>query len=272
MEDLFHPAPDSSDTSEHRIVELDPAKIHPPEGNREVTPDSVTDLVASIKRDGQTQPIIVCAHPTIEGHYLALDGNRRTLSARILGKMISAMVLGTIPTARQLVKIRNNSNAMRMNASPEDIARDAEFLMEHEGMTQAEAATELHYSASQLCKIINKVRKACDEVKQAETEGRIVADVARLISTLPKDQQPEILFKVIDGNLTRDAVEALIAQIKGGKAKKGKPVKLVIAGIQFIIPDTRFTTILDALQAVREGVIKADKNNFPLSALPSLLK
>ena len=260
------------ESPENCIVELDPSKVLVPDGNRGVTPESVTDLVTSVGKDGQIQAIIAFPHPQRQGYFLAADGNRRTMTARILGRTVKAILLDHAPSQSELIRLRNNSNAMRKNASPEDIARDAEELMRLEGLTQAQTAEALHMSPGQLSKILSKAKNACDEVKRAEADGRIVPDVARIISTLPQDKQPEALRQALEEDMTRDLVQILVAKINGTKQAKPKPIKgRTPQGIQFVIPEMDSESLIGELNTLIEAVKKVSKHGLGLAALPSVI-
>jgi ParB/RepB/Spo0J family partition protein len=259
----------------HEIVELDPSKVHIPPGNRLVTPELVADILPSIENDSQLVPAIVYPHPTLPGEWMAADGNRRAMVARILGRKLKAFVLAAAPTDEELIRIRVTTNFLRKNSSAYELAVDLERWMNAKNASQRQAAEFFRISEAQVSKILNKARNAIPEVIQAEKEGKIVEDVGRLLATLPKDKQAEALIHVLQNDMRRDSVEGFVANIKGFKRpKESKPVTASEGGATFRFPSSWswqriIESALKLVEAAKRGM-KVD--GLGTNALPGLLK
>jgi ParB/RepB/Spo0J family partition protein len=268
------PPPSASAPAELQLVDLDPARVHTPPGNRKVTPDSVADLLPSVEKDGQLVFGIVYPHPDLPGEFYCADGNRRLMCCRILGRPFKAVELPSAPSKEELLRIRVTANFHRKNASAYELAADVTAWMELTGGTQKAAAEFFCISEGQLSKILAKARNACEAVRKAEEDKTICQDVARIIATLPQDRQPAALVQVIEHDMKRDAVEKLVANIKGTKpAKHDKPIKVrTPKGVQAVIPALDYDSLLAELGVLMEAVKKVQKHALPLASLPALLR
>lgn len=259
-----------------REIEVDPALVRPAAGNRIVTPESVADLLPSMEKEGQIVPAIICPDPENPRFFLGLDGNRRGLCQRILGRKLRACLLESAPPEKEIIRIRAATNFHRKNASAYELAADIQRWKELEGgATQRQAAEAFGISASQVCKLLDKLEHACLEVREAEESKVICPDSARLIATLRSHgQQKEALKETIAHNLKRDAVERLVARMKGFTKKgKSKPVKIYVDGVTLLVPgDWTWQQIRDFVAKLKGAADRGEKMDAPLSLLPSLLK
>ena len=256
-------------------IEVDAALVRPAPGNRTVTPESVSDLVPSVEKEGQLVPAIIFPDSERPGHFLGADGNRRAMVSRILGRKLRAYLLDRAPTEEEIIRIRAATNFHRKNASAYEIAADIKRWIELKpGATQRQAAEAFGISAPQVCKLLDKLEHACAELRQAEEEKRICPDSARIIATLPTaEQQREALKDAIAHDLKRDAVERLVARIKGVPQKaKAKPLKLKLDGVQMVASNPT----LDGLQAFAERLLAAlkrlAKDGDAIDFLPARVK
>ncbi len=268
-----NPQPDPR--TDFRIVEVDATHVHSPPGNRIVTLESLSDLMPSLDSDGQLVPAILYEHPEITGHFMAADGNRRAMAMRVLGRKLKAVILPKAPTESELIRLRIAANFHRKNASAYELAADIQRWMELEGANQRQAAEAHGISASQLSKVLAKAQNACAAVREAEEAKRICPDVARLISTLPKEEmQREALQQAISRDLKRDTVENIVTRMKGAKRPRtAKPVKAKADGVTLVAPgDWTWNHVKELAERLKGAAARGEKLDAPLSLLPSLLK
>jgi ParB-like chromosome segregation protein Spo0J len=227
-----------------------------------------------MEKEGQLVTAIIYPDPERPGHYLGADANRRAMSCRILGRKLRAYVLESAPLEEEIIRIRAATNYHRKNASAYEIAADIKRWMELKGATQRQAAEAFGISAPQVSKLLDKLENACLEVRQAEESKAICPDSARIIATLRSpDQQREALKEALARNLTREAVERLVARMKGSPKKtKAKPLKLKLDGVQMVASNAT----LDGLQAFTEQLLaalrKLAKDGDGIEFLPARLK
>jgi hypothetical protein len=255
--------PKNGDCKNLRIVEIEPHKVHTPPTNCPVTAEAVTKsgLLASIEKD-QLLPGIIWPRQEMPGHFWCGDGNHRLLCQRILGRMFKAIVLDKEPDADELARIRVMANFHRRNPSAYQLAREIRGWLERDkSRTQKMAAAFFTISEGTCSKILAKAANACQAVREAEENGLIVPDVARLFATLPDhDQQREALGKAIETPehpaMSRDAVEAMVARMKGVKKPKIKSVAITPAMVRHVV-----------VSAIEE----IEKTGQPLRNLPDII-
>lgn len=264
-----------ADLPRWKEVEVDAALVRPAPGNRVVTPESVSDLLPSMESQGQLVPGIIFPDPELPGYYRGADCNRRAMVCRILGRKLRAYLLDQAPTEEQVIRIRAATNFHRKNASAYEIAADIKRWLElNEGATQRQASEAFGISAGHVCKLLDKLKSACGELRQAEEGMKICPDSARIIATLPSpEQQREALRDAIAHDLKREAVERLVARMKGiTKKARTKPVKVKLDGVQMVASNPT----LEGLQAFGERLLAAVrrcvKDGDGVEILPSRLK
>lgn len=230
----------SADLPTLRLVELDPNDVLPAPGNREVTAESVTDLVESVRKVGQLYPGVVYPDPELAGKYRAGDGNRRLLACRILGKKFKALVSDQPLSKAEVRRIRVTSE-IRKSLTSDEIADDIEAHIAETGCTQAAAAAFFGKSAGGVSKLLLPNKKL-DPSLVEETKG-YCRDVRRIIASLPTpEKQRELAAKlkaIVDegGTIKRDLVEVWAVQIRGGeKPKKVKSVRAEYDGGKVDLP------------------------------------
>lgn len=209
------------------VVELETAKGRMNENNRHIPLPSIQGLRDNIQQEGQLIPGIVHADPTGAAEYVVDDGCRRFLCCRLLGKPFKAVFLDHVPDEAEVIRISVASNTQRKNESEYDLATKYARYIEITGKTQDQAAKDFGFSASRGSKLRSKLNKAVEEVRQAEIDGLIVADVGRIIASLPMEHQSGFLHDILatDPPLTRDAIQARATAllIRLGLGGNGKP-------------------------------------------------
>lgn len=255
------------------VVEVDPAKVDPAPGNRPVTIESVSDLLESMKVQ-QLVPAILYPHPTDQGRWIAADGNRRAMASRILSRPLKAILLPAAPSKMELLRIRVVANFHRENASAYELAADIEAWLEESKDTQKAAAVFFSMSESQVSKILAKAKSATQAVIDAEKDGRICADVGRLIATVAKEKQGEVLAHVIANKMSRDQTEGYVATVKGFKKPNVKPIVATDGGATVKFPaNWSFQRIIEFAGKLQEAAKQGLKvPGLTVTALPGLLK
>lgn len=202
-------------------VELfDPATILPALGNRPVSPSDVEDLLPTMGDPGigQRQPGIVYDNPERPGHLFCAAGNRRLLACRILGTPFKAIRIPGPVTALDIIKIRLTENVIRKAMSPREIAADIEEYIRLAKVTQAEAAAYFGFSPAKASKLLS-LKNLIPELHPLVDGGSLCGDVARIIASLPPEQQKELAERAVKNDMKRDAVEKVAAAMRGSKRK-----------------------------------------------------
>lgn len=215
------PEPLASEVGRPELV-LEPSIVETPDSNAEITLESVSPLVQSIMASGQLLPGIVAKHPTKPGWYICLDGNRRLLAVRVLGRKFRAVMHAGKITPGALAKTRIISNRSGKRMTDDQLAADLEAIQAEEGCTQEEAARQCGVSAAEASKAKKFMEQALQEVKDALAAKQIVRDTARAIASVPQEKQKEFLERAIRNDMRSDTAEKIAKELRGKGGPKEK--------------------------------------------------
>lgn len=207
-------------------VELDPARVHTPEGNRQYGKLDVESLLASIAAQGQLEHGLVFNHPSAAGYYLCADGNRRLECCRLLGLKFKAVLLHGEPTRARVLQYRIVTAETRENLHPFDLCADIEELMKLEGCaTGREMAERLQLSEATISRVTG-TRRIPELLRE---RARLLPPTSLyIVSALPDAEQMEkaIAFTLdTTPRPTRDQLQRYVAELKGSKPARGKKPK-----------------------------------------------
>lgn len=253
------------------VVDIDPALVDSPDGNREVDAASVEPLASDIADNGQVQPAILCPHPTKPGRYLCVDGNRRKLACQMLGRKLRAVLLDKPPTEPELIRLRMSS-FMREGLDAVDIAANLWAYMNATGCSQEELAGIFKLSPGYVSKLLAPYRTGTPELLQALRERRLVLTAGPMLAKLPPDVQLALLPMCVGKK--RSSVDAIVAQhaAKGKPKARGKKLKVTRGGFTLTGSDATFEALQAFLDWIAGGMKQAGKCNVGIDMLPALLK
>lgn len=183
---------------------------------RDMHPEALEELAASIKAQGLMQPIVV--RPVGMGQYEIIAGERRWRASQQAG-------LDEIPV---VIKDVNDDAALAM-ALIENIQREDLNAME-EAMALQRLQTEFELTHQQIADAVGKSRAMVsnllrltqlpEEVRTLLERGDLEMGHARALLSLEYAQQAEAARKVVSQGLTVRQTEALVRQVL-----KPKPAK-----------------------------------------------
>ena len=166
----------------------------------EITPESVSDLVPSIKAKGLIQRIAVVVDQRSEPHdkrYIVVAGNRRLVACRVLEKkeVPCEIFHCTEAEARQLTLIEN---LKRKDAEPVYVAKVIQTLRDTDKLTNEEIAAEIGMPESWVVRR-SKLIDLAPEWKSAIEEGSIVCttDLLEKASRYTLDIQKEVYEEIV---------------------------------------------------------------------------
>jgi ParB/RepB/Spo0J family partition protein len=131
------------------------------------------DLVSSFSRIGQLSSILVRKHPTKEGRYEVIFGNRRLAAARKLGwKTIEARIIETSDIRSLLMAFSENSD--RQDFSDYEKALVIEELHYMTGMTYREIASQIGRSCAFVSQHVAILHLFSEEVATKEDRVKVL--------------------------------------------------------------------------------------------------
>ena len=184
-------------------IEVDIERLHiaPWNPRGEITPESVADLVPSIKSLGLIQRITVIYDATSEAddlHYIVIAGNRRLVACRVAEKQTVPCELFTGVTEAQARQITLIENLKRKDAEPIYVAKVIETLRNEDKLTVEEIAAEIGMPESWVLRRAKLIDLA-PEWKEAVENGTITAttDLLEKASRYTQDIQKEAFDEIV---------------------------------------------------------------------------
>ena len=171
-------------------------------------PEHLKEIKASLKADGQWNPIIL--RPSGDSRYDLVAGHFRFQAAKELGwKEIEATVKDLSNADADFLALK--TNVIRAAMSEMEEAKVIQRIMENHDLSQREISKELHKSDTWVSQRLGLVLRVVKEVQDALATKKISADHVALISRIDedrfkdwKDKQREFLDMILKGKWTRD--------------------------------------------------------------------
>lgn len=197
---------------------LQPGRYQP---RKDIQPEALEELAASIKAQGLMQPIIARPIADNDQRFEIIAGERRWRACQLAQ-------LDTVPV---IIKDVEDEAAMAMalieNIQREDLnameEAQALYRLQHEfEMTQQQVAEAVGKNRATVANLLRLVNLNPD-VKLLLEHGDIEMGHARALLGLEGEQQSEAATKVISGALNVRQTEALVRNIQEGKKSPSKP-------------------------------------------------
>jgi ParB family chromosome partitioning protein len=207
---------------EFRVVELETSLLQPnplqPRGL--ISPESLTDLVNSIREQGILEPIVVAKTPA---GYQIIAGERRWRASKILGlPRVPVIVKETTP--QQMLEMSIVENVQREDLNPVEKAQAYKRLIDEFGLSVTEVAKRVGKS---LPYISNSIRLLTlpDAIKDALAAGVITEGHVRPLISIGDHKLMLAAFKriLVEGISVRGA-EEVARQVKSEIQQK-EPTK-----------------------------------------------
>jgi len=175
------------------------------------------DLVASIKKHGILQPLIVTER--VDGGYELIAGERRLRAGAIAG-FATVPCIVRAATQRQKLELALIENIQRQDLNPIEEAFAYRRLIEEFNLTQQEVADEVGKSRPVVANMI-RLLDLPEEIQKALVDGKISVSKARTVLSLKevKDQM-RVFHSLIGESATVRDVEKAVAR-EGSASRKG---------------------------------------------------
>ena len=181
-----------------------------------ITPDSLTDLVESIREQGILEPIVVARTPA---GYQIIAGERRWRSAKILGfHKVPVVVKETTPQG--MLEMSIVENVQREDLNPIEKALAYRRLIDEFGLGTTEVAKRVGKSVPAVSNTI-RLLSLPDAIKDALVAGVITEGHVRPLLSLGEPKLMLDVFKtILRENYTVRQTEDYTRRIKGEVQQK----------------------------------------------------
>lgn len=200
-------------------IDLDKIKPNPLQPRKVFDATSLQELAVSIEEHGLLQPILVYEDSKNADHYFLIAGERR-LRASKLAKKESVKAIVVDVQEEKLRELALIENIQREDLNPIDLAQSYKELIEDYGITHEEVAKRLSKSRAQITNTLRLLELSKD-VQTMILENKISQGHAKMLVTLPKEQQTLIANSIIGQKLSVHETEKIIKKFKEDLKESG---------------------------------------------------
>lgn len=180
---------------------------------RDIEPQALEELAASIKNQGIMQPIVV--RTIDDGRYEIIAGERRWRAAQLAGlQSIPVLVREVADEAASAMALIENLQRENLNPMEEAIALHR--LQTEFELTQQQVADAVGKSRSAISNLL-RLMNLTDAVKKRLEHGDIEMGHARALLALEDELQISAAEQVIHENLSVRETEQLVKKISAGE-------------------------------------------------------
>jgi ParB family transcriptional regulator, chromosome partitioning protein len=181
-----------AETQQVLHLEIDMIQPNPLQPRGLISPDSLKDLVDSIKEHGIIEPIVVAKTPA---GYQIIAGERRWRASRLAGLTV-VPVLVKETTSKGMLEMAIVENVQREDLNPIERAQAFQRLVEEFGLTLAEIAKRVSKSESYTSNTL-RLLALPDAIKDGLISGAITEGHARAIAGLADTKLMVEAYKTI---------------------------------------------------------------------------
>jgi ParB family chromosome partitioning protein len=180
--------------TDNQIVQIDIDQLQPnplqPRGL--ITPESLADLVESIREKGILEPLVVAKTPA---GYQIIAGERRWRAAKIVGlKTVPAIIKETTPSG--MLEMAIVENVQREDLNPIERAQAFKRLKEEFGLETREIAKRIGKSPSYVSNSL-KLLTLPDALQDGILTGMITEGHARALATIEDSKMMIEAYKMV---------------------------------------------------------------------------
>jgi ParB family chromosome partitioning protein len=202
-------------------LETDQLQSNPLQPRGVITPDSLTDLVESIREQGILEPIVVARTPA---GYQIIAGERRWRAAKVLG-LVNVPVVVKETTPQGMLEMSIVENVQREDLNPIEKALAYRRLIDEFGLGTTEVAKRVGKSVPAVSNTI-RLLSLPDAIKDALVAGVITEGHVRPLLSLGDPKLMLDVFKtILRDNYTVRQTEELARKVKGAVQKKEPSAK-----------------------------------------------
>lgn len=173
-------------------IETDSLQANPLQPRGAITPESLVDLVDSIKEHGILEPLVVAKTPA---GYQIVAGERRWRAAKLAGmKTIPAIIKETSPQG--MLEMAIVENVQRTDLNPLDRAKAFERLITEFGLTNSEISQRIGKSPAYVSNSI-RLLSLPDALKDGLLTGLITEGHARALSAIDDPRLIIEAYKIV---------------------------------------------------------------------------
>ncbi|MDO8599812.1 MAG: ParB/RepB/Spo0J family partition protein [bacterium] len=173
-------------------IDIESLQTNPLQPRGVITPESLVDLIDSIKEHGILEPLVVAETPA---GYQIIAGERRWRAARHAGlTRVPTIIKKTTP--RGMLELALVENVQRVDLNALDRAKGFERLIEEFGLTNSDISVRIGKSTSYVSNTL-RLLKLPDALKDGLLSGLITEGHARALSAIDDQELMIAAYKIV---------------------------------------------------------------------------
>ncbi|MFC3851518.1 ParB/RepB/Spo0J family partition protein [Salinispirillum marinum] len=216
------PVPLADPRGELTYLALDSLQRGQYQPRRDMTPEGLEELAASIRSQGVIEPIVVRSITT--GHYEIIAGERRWRAAKMAGLDSIPVVIREV-SDEDAIAMALIENIQREDLNPVEEASALQRLQKEFELTQQEVADIVGKKRATVANLL-RLLNLSSEVRRMLEHGDLEMGHARALLAVDGPDQVKLAQEVVAKALNVRQTEALVKahQDRGNKSLPGKPV------------------------------------------------
>lgn len=213
--------------------------------------EEMEDLVASIKKHGILQPLVV-AEKT-DGGYELIAGERRMRAAQIVGLATVPAIVRSV-TQQEKLELALVENIQRQNLNPIEEAFAFDRLIHEFNLTQEQVAEQVGKSRPTIANLV-RLLELPEVVQKALADKKIsVGQAKALLSLKNTEEQLEVFSSMMGEKMTvRDVTKAVARQGQAGRKGSVRRDPNILASEQLL--ESRLGTKVYITQKGERGTV-----------------
>lgn len=183
-----------SNYTDQQVVQIpvEELQANPLQPRGVITPESLVDLIDSIKEHGILEPLVIAKTPA---GYQIIAGERRWRAAKYAGlSHVPVVIKETSP--RGMLELALVENVQRVDLNPLDRAKGLQRLMEEFGLTNADIAGRIGKSPAYVANTLRLLRLP-DALKDGLLSGLVTEGHARALAAIEDPGLMVEAYKII---------------------------------------------------------------------------
>lgn len=205
-----------------KTIRLDRLVPDPDQPRKEFDEEKLAHLVASLKDEGQIQPIRV-RYDEVARVYVVISGGRRLEAARRAGlPSLECIVDNRMMTRSARLVLQAVENGVRDDLTDIEWANAISELMGEEKLTQSEAAARFKLDRSKVARLLALLALPV-KVQEMVHEGDLPASTAWKLNDLESDaDKEEMATRIVTEEMNRDTAKREIDVLAAKRAEEAE--------------------------------------------------
>ncbi|HYM20118.1 MAG TPA: ParB/RepB/Spo0J family partition protein [Candidatus Kapabacteria bacterium] len=212
------------------MISLSDIAPNPLQPRKDFAPESLGELVESIRSHGIIQPVTV--RRTASGRYELISGERRVRASRIVGLDEIPAYIIDVDTNRRMLEMAIVENVQRQNLNPLEEAESYRRLIEECGLRQDEVAERIAKDRTTVSNFLRLLKLPID-IQESLRKGELGMGHAKAIMAIPDTTYQVALWKTaVKESYSVRRLEELArkaatehSRSNGSRKRSGRPMK-----------------------------------------------